>query len=152
MTPVGTLLVAFVPIGYINFVIQKWFRKSSTEVSLFCVDSESFSIILRSSCFDVPVETMRACSFQISRRHVSISAYFTHNECALNPNRLFYSSNVQQALQTPPFSLIFLRCFQELQLFEPMESRINFSLTAKVLLTSLTQYSMPYNKLISGLA
>jgi len=28
----GTLLVALVPIGYINYVIQKWFRKSSTEL------------------------------------------------------------------------------------------------------------------------
>jgi ABC-type multidrug transport system fused ATPase/permease subunit len=28
----GTLLVAFVPIGYANFVIQKWFRKSFTEI------------------------------------------------------------------------------------------------------------------------
>jgi len=28
----GTLLVAFVPIGYFNYVIQKWFRKSSTEL------------------------------------------------------------------------------------------------------------------------
>eukprot|EP00970_Alexandrium_tamarense_P001569 scaffold167_cov191-Alexandrium_tamarense.AAC.9 len=28
----GTLLVAFIPIGYINYVIQKWFRKSSTEL------------------------------------------------------------------------------------------------------------------------
>ena len=28
----GTLLVALVPIGYINYVLQKWFRKSSTEL------------------------------------------------------------------------------------------------------------------------
>lgn len=28
----GTLLVAFVPIGYANYVIQKWFRKSFTEI------------------------------------------------------------------------------------------------------------------------
>mmetsp|Transcript_3880 Transcript_3880/g.5967 ORF Transcript_3880/g.5967 Transcript_3880/m.5967 type:complete len:1464 (+) Transcript_3880:108-4499(+) len=28
----GTLLVALVPIGYVNYVIQKWFRKSSTEL------------------------------------------------------------------------------------------------------------------------
>lgn len=28
----GTLLVALIPIGYVNFVIQKWFRKSSTEL------------------------------------------------------------------------------------------------------------------------
>ena len=28
----GTLLVALVPIGYLNFLIQKWFRKSSTEL------------------------------------------------------------------------------------------------------------------------
>lgn len=28
----GTLLAALVPIGYINYVIQKWFRKSSTEL------------------------------------------------------------------------------------------------------------------------
>ncbi|KAL9189124.1 hypothetical protein ACHAXT_011614 [Thalassiosira profunda] len=28
----GTLLVALAPIGYINYVIQKWFRKSSTEL------------------------------------------------------------------------------------------------------------------------
>ncbi|KAL3801122.1 hypothetical protein HJC23_002415 [Cyclotella cryptica] len=28
----GTLLVAFIPIGYANYVIQKWFRKSFTEL------------------------------------------------------------------------------------------------------------------------
>jgi len=28
----GTLLVALLPIGYINYVVQKWFRKSSTEL------------------------------------------------------------------------------------------------------------------------
>ena len=28
----GTLLAALVPIGYVNYVIQKWFRKSSTEL------------------------------------------------------------------------------------------------------------------------
>lgn len=28
----GTLLVAMAPIGYFNYVIQKWFRKSSTEM------------------------------------------------------------------------------------------------------------------------
>lgn len=28
----GTLLIALLPIGYINYVIQKWFRKSSTEL------------------------------------------------------------------------------------------------------------------------
>jgi len=28
----GTLLVAFIPIGWANYVIQKWFRKSSTEL------------------------------------------------------------------------------------------------------------------------
>lgn len=28
----GTLLVAFIPIGYANYIIQKWFRKSFTEL------------------------------------------------------------------------------------------------------------------------
>ena len=28
----GTLLIAFIPIGYANYVIQKWFRKSFTEI------------------------------------------------------------------------------------------------------------------------